>query len=96
MADIALRHEVVDTAVDEMMQATNTMRQNMHDLIASLVPISDTFKGASATAWTDLQNTVNAADSAMNDDFGQGHVVLAEMHNIHKTADNNGAAILHP
>jgi methyl-accepting chemotaxis protein len=95
MADIQLRHESVDQAVQEMIQATQQMRTNMEELLRGLQSMAHTFTGASADAWHQFQQAANAADNAMNNDFGQGHVVLAEMHNIHKNADLKGASVFH-
>lgn len=93
MADIQLRHETVDRAVDEMVQATQQMRTNMEELVQQLQSMASTFTGAAADSWHQFQNAANRADDAMNNDFGQGHVVLTEMHNIHKLADRQGAQI---
>jgi uncharacterized protein YukE len=93
MADIQLRHETVDQAVQEMVQATNQMKTNMDDLVQGLQQMASTFTGAAADAWQQFQKAANDADNAMNADFGKGAYTLEEMHNIHKNADFRGAGV---
>jgi uncharacterized protein YukE len=93
MGDIQLNHQSVDNAVASMQQSTQTMINHMDQLVQGLQSMSSTFTGAAADAWHQFQTAANQAANAMNNDFGKGSVVLADMHNIHKSADQKGASI---
>jgi len=93
MADIQLNHQSVQQAVDDMVQATQQMRTNLDALLQELRPVASTFTGAAADSWQQFQVAANHADNTMNNDFGQGHVILSDMHQAHISADLRGASI---
>jgi uncharacterized protein YukE len=93
MADIMVMHQTVEQAVADMQQATRMMDNALDNLLAGLSPLASTFEGQSATAWAEFQNAANQADANMQALFGQGAVILSDMHEIHKLADYRGSQV---
>jgi uncharacterized protein YukE len=93
MANIQLKHEGVDQAVEAMQQATREMHNALDNLVQGMTPMAQTFTGAAATAWVEFQTAAHQADSGMQGLFGQGSVILADMHEAHIRSDRSGAAV---
>ena len=91
MADVYMHHSPVEQAINEMVVTTRKMSNALDDLIAGLTPMASTFSGEAATAWVEFQTVANTADQKMQELFGTGSTVLAEMQRIIKDGDRRGA-----
>jgi uncharacterized protein YukE len=93
MADILIHHETLDQATQDMQGLTRQMTASMEELKQLLVGVAQDFTGNASDSWQEFQTTVDNANTAMNHDFGTGGTTLLEMHQYHRNADNQGAAI---
>jgi uncharacterized protein YukE len=93
MADIQIYHESLDQATQNMQGLTRQMTQSMDDLKGILTTVAQDFTGNASDSWQEFQTTVDNANTAMNNDFGTGGNTLLEMHQFHRNADTQGAAI---
>lgn len=92
MANIEIANETLDQAIGDMVQATQAMTNNLHDLIQGIGPLAATFSGQAAAAWAHFQTVAQQADANMQADFGKGAQILQQMHEIHLQSDKRGAA----
>ncbi|MER8088810.1 WXG100 family type VII secretion target [Streptomyces sp. NPDC058316] len=79
MADIDMLINDTRHDVDNLNQANSQMMQALDDMVQQLQPIAGSFKGASSSAWQEVQTTVNTTIAEMNTSHKQGVAALNEM-----------------
>lgn len=79
MADIDMLVNESRQDVDKLNQANTAMTQALQDMVEQLKPIAESFKGASSTAWQEVQGMVNNTILQMNDSHRKGVDALNEM-----------------
>ncbi len=90
--DLQLRHESIDQAFEELVQAGKTMKNDMDTLVSTLTGIQEHFTGQAAQAFQDFLKVVSDNEGAMSDDIHQGAITLDTMHQTMKYADQAAAA----
>jgi WXG100 family type VII secretion target len=91
MADIQLQHESISQAVAELQKAGNQMQSNMENLLQTLAPLRDHFRGEAAQAFEDFFKVAHNNDQAMSNDIAQAAQTLDSMANHMYHADKAGA-----
>ncbi|WP_035841685.1 WXG100 family type VII secretion target [Kitasatospora azatica] len=90
MANIQLHHESIDNAFQDLLQAAQSMQNNLDELIQTLTPLR-AHSGSYKEAFEQFFTAVQQNEGQMHQDITKGAQILDEMNHTMRYADQAAA-----